>query len=146
MAKMVYPPNHGVAGRCQRCDAIFIGTNRQKYCSYACRKAVTYLPSPTINGLPSGTVGAMAELLVCTDLLKHGYYVFRAVSPSCYCDLFAKKDEKSFEIEVRTASQRHGKIEFAPKYQKGVNCLALFVKETCEILYRSPGTLEEIAI
>jgi len=40
--------------------------------------------------LPS-TVGAMAELCVAADLLRHGFEVFRAVSPHSTCDLAVLK-------------------------------------------------------
>jgi len=57
--------------------------------------------------LPS-TVGAMAELCVAADLLRHGFEVFRAVSPHSTCDLAVLKGGKLYRVEVkagyRTAS------------------------------------------
>lgn len=53
--------------------------------------------------LPTGTTGALNELLVCTDLLERGYHVFRSVSPSCPCDLVAyRPGQIPRRIEVKT--------------------------------------------
>ena len=54
-------------------------------------------------GISTGTVGAISELRVSVDLLAKGYEVFRALSPSCSCDLAVMKDSKLLRIEVRTA-------------------------------------------
>jgi hypothetical protein len=56
--------------------------------------------------LPTGTVGAMAELLAATDLLMKGFEVFRAVSPSASCDLAILKEGKLLKVEVRTGYKR----------------------------------------
>jgi len=67
------------------------------------------LPKPTekstyqLLDLSVGNKGAISELLVCVDLTKKGFEVFRAVSPACSCDLVARKGDKIFTIEVRTA-------------------------------------------
>jgi hypothetical protein len=55
------------------------------------------------NGLSSGTVGALQELRVSVDLMIRGYEVFRALSPSCSCDLMVLNGNKMLRIEVRTA-------------------------------------------
>jgi hypothetical protein len=52
--------------------------------------------------VPTGTVGAVAELLVAADLLKRGYEVFRAVSQACSCDLAVLKNGALLRVEVRT--------------------------------------------
>lgn len=90
----------------------------QKICSDACRKGWYGRYSP-VNGvkIPSGTVGAISELVVCSDLLKTGYSVFRSVSPSCFCDLIAIRDGVVKKIEVRTG-------------YRGVNGKILFPKNT----------------
>lgn len=49
-----------------------------------------------------GSKGDLSELLVCIDLMKKGYEVYRAVSPASYCDLLAIKGEEIKKIEVRT--------------------------------------------
>ena len=75
-------------------------------------------------GISTSTVGAIQELLVSVDLMEKGYHVFRALSPSCPCDLFALKDGKAFDIEVRTAyrkqdgsfSKNYHRLTNPPKY------------------------------
>jgi Holliday junction resolvase-like predicted endonuclease len=59
------------------------------------------LRSP-LRYLSRGNTGAVSELVVCADLLKKGYEVFRSVSPSSSCDLIVLKDGKTLTIEVRT--------------------------------------------
>lgn len=57
-------------------------------------------------GLSTGKVGAISELIVCADLLKKGWEVFRTVSQSCSCDLIVIKNKKILRIEVRTGRYR----------------------------------------
>lgn len=52
--------------------------------------------------IPSGTVGAINELLVCSDLLSKGYHVFRSVSQSCPCDLIILDKGSALRVEVKT--------------------------------------------
>lgn len=59
------------------------------------------------HSLCSGKVGAIAELLVCADLMKQGYQVFRAVSQSSDFDLVAIKNGKTNTIEVRSGTERN---------------------------------------
>lgn len=54
--------------------------------------------------LPSGTVGAISEILVSADLMKKGWDVYRALSPSSYCDLIAIKNDTILKLEVRTGT------------------------------------------
>ncbi len=82
-------------------------SSRWRYCSdecfraYRAKKYQTNNPKPT---MPTNTVGAIAELRVAVDLLSHGYHVFRAMSPSCPCDLAVLKDGKLLKIEARKVS------------------------------------------
>ena len=60
-----------------------------------------------------GTVGAMSEMMVAIHLMRLGYAVFRALSPSCFCDLMAVKDGRMLRIEARTGyTTPLGKIAF----------------------------------
>ncbi len=52
--------------------------------------------------LSSATVGAIHELKVAIDLLERGFQVFRALSPSCECDLALISAGKLFRVEVTT--------------------------------------------
>lgn len=77
-----------------------------KLCSPECRDkyySSIYKRSAITNSyLSSGTVGAISELIVASDMMLKGFAVFRALSPSCYCDLIAIKDNKFHHVEVRT--------------------------------------------
>lgn len=82
----------------------------QKYCSPKCSQIahqqrnlnrVTHQSSTTLS---TATVGTISELRVATDLLLKGYEVFRALSPSCSCDLAILKDSKLLKVEVKTGS------------------------------------------
>lgn len=76
-----------------------------RLCSTACRNEF-YIVKYKRHGknIPSGTVGAMAEMLASADLMEKGYSVFRSLSPSSYCDVIAvnPKYKKIIEVEVRT--------------------------------------------
>jgi hypothetical protein len=51
-------------------------------------------------------VGASSELLVCSDLLRAGYEVFRSVSLNCSCDLVAMKDGEIIRVECKTGYKK----------------------------------------
>lgn len=55
-----------------------------------------------ISKISPSTVGTISELKVAADLLKHGFAVFKAVSPNCYCDLYVTKRRKRYRVEVKT--------------------------------------------
>jgi Holliday junction resolvase-like predicted endonuclease len=56
--------------------------------------------------LPAATIGTISEMIVCQDLLRLGYYVFRSVSPNSPFDVIASKNGSLIKIEVRTASKK----------------------------------------
>ena len=58
--------------------------------------------------LPRGTVGAIHELVVATDLLKMGFHVFRSLSPACPCDLAILSNNKLIRVEVTTGYRSIG--------------------------------------
>jgi len=81
---------------------------RRKYCSHLCgikhQNEQHRKLNPFANkNLSTGTVGAISELKTAKDLLIKGYEVFRAISPSCSCDLAILKKGKLLRVEVRTA-------------------------------------------
>jgi PD-(D/E)XK endonuclease len=87
----------------------------KKYCSTRCKRAFKDKLNPVVSlsDLSTGTTGAIGELIASTDLLRKGYEVFRAISPSCSCDLIAVRGTKSLRIEVRTgAHSEKGTIQF----------------------------------
>lgn len=96
---------------------------RGKYCSDSCRlKRAAQIYHSHYDGpdgdLSTATVGAMHELLVCTELMKHNYYVFRAQSPACPCDLLAMKNRTLFRIEVTTGYHGTNKDSWPPKNER----------------------------
>ena len=91
---------------CKQCGNKITGQG-SKYCSYECRKLFTKMRYEIFNpvalkGATAGTTGAISELRVAVDLLAKGYHAFRALSPSCPCDLAILKDNQLLKVEVRT--------------------------------------------
>ncbi len=77
-------------------------------------------------GLSTGSVGAIAELIVSVDLMKRGYEVFRALSQACSCDLLALKHGVAIRVEVRSASyNKNGTIGFARSNIRGEQIAAV---------------------
>ena len=61
--------------------------------------------------ITSGSVGSISELIVCADLLKMGYHVFRSVSPNGPVDLMAFKGKSTLKVEVKTSRRNaSGKV------------------------------------
>jgi hypothetical protein len=119
---------------CEHCQKPFPYSKdkyRRKYCSIECRTA-RYCPSSTSH-LASGTAGAVSELRVCADLLLKEYEVFRAMSPSCSCDLMALKEGLIQRIEVRSGQKSiTGKI-FTSRLRFRADVMAIVL--TDEIIY-----------
>ena len=83
----------------------------QKYCNVNCRKKPNQAQYPGINRT---NAGAVSELLVCADLLKKGFEVFRSVSPVASCDLIVKKNNIIYDVEVKS---------FSPNTDNGIKLL-----------------------
>ena len=60
------------------------------------------MPKP----ISPGTSGAINELRIVVDLLSRGFDMFRAVSPSCSCDLIGLRDGRCYRIEVTKGKYR----------------------------------------
>lgn len=92
------------------------------------------------TGVPTGTVGAIAELEVATDLMKKGYEVFRSLSQSCSCDLAILKNKKLFRVEVKSAYRNSNNSVSYPEqsHNKGhkYDILALYLHRENKIIYR----------
>lgn len=95
--------------KCEVCgNAISARKKTAKYCSEKCKnlfwteRAKSLSPNNKVYNLSTGSIGAIAELMVCVDMMAMGYEVFRAISPSCSSDLIALKKSKAIRIEVRT--------------------------------------------
>lgn len=98
--------------KCLICGSLYQSRiKHQKYCSHECRlKAGRNAYTKVSGNLPTGTVGALSELLTSVDLLLKGYEVFRAISPACSCDLAVLKNHKLLRVEVRTGFYRGTKL------------------------------------
>ena len=126
---------------CLFCKKQFSTTiKHKKFCSITCRKNKhNEILGRTVYGdniIPSGSVGAIAELRVAAKLLEMGYSVFRAISQSCYCDLIAIKENKKLEIEVRTAYKAlSGKLAFSPVLRGTANIFGLYERNSGEIVF-----------
>jgi hypothetical protein len=76
-----------------------------KCCLNKCTTAKNAVPKNYGNAdLPTGTVGAISELVVCAKLMGHGWHVFRCQSPNAPFDLVAVKGDRIRKIEVRTGN------------------------------------------
>lgn len=84
----------------------------------------------------------MSEMLVCADLLKRGFSVFRSISPACSCDIvYLSTDQTLVRVEVKTAYRFHtGKVNYGrhPKQDGKHDLLALVFHKTNSIEYRPP--------
>lgn len=89
---------------CDQCGTVFrTALQKQRFCSKKCSKEYSYVtPGSTYPGLATGTVGAIAELRVCAELMAKGYDVFRSVSQHCSCDIAILKNRSLLRVEVRT--------------------------------------------
>lgn len=125
---------------CENCNNKFNASQaKQKFCSGNCRilsSRKTYGRFSTFNNLANGTVGALSELIVSADLLKKGYAVFRALSPSCFCDLIAVKDNLSYRVEVKTGYKgESSKITYVRPKKEKYDVLAVYISAKDEIYY-----------
>ncbi len=89
---------------CKGCNEKFEAKTHQLYCSKKCstdRVNSAFIKSG-LEHIATGTVGAIAELVVSADLMRKGYDVYRALSPSCNADILAIKGSEMKKYEVRT--------------------------------------------
>ena len=106
---------------CKHCSTPFEERGPKIFCSARCGNKFALKrwkeQNPHSNkGLPTSTVGAVHELVVCADLLRRGLHVFRSVSPSAVCDLAILDGNKLFRIEVTTGTRSiGGKLQYPTK-------------------------------
>lgn len=82
--------------------------SRAKYCSLKCKGLADVgirRPAYAVK-LHTGTIGALSEIVIASDLMRRGYHIFRAMSPASPFDLVAVNNDQMLRIEVRT-----GKIQ-----------------------------------
>lgn len=109
-----------VPAPCGFCGKLFI---RRKSVSIYCSSKCSQANSEKLHGFEdqpepysSGTVGAIYELRIATDLMLKGWYIFRALSPNGPVDLVAIKEDKILRVQVRKARRyrRSGRIAYRP--------------------------------
>lgn len=111
-------------------------TSKNK-CAKATKEAYRKLNPRLNDGLSPGTVGAIAELVIAVDLMKKGYEVFRAMSPSASCDLLVCKGGKFLRIEAKTATRQvNGAIVHGSHDPANSDAVALYDRLTETVLYR----------
>jgi len=82
------------------------------------------------------TIGTMAELVASTDLMNHGFEVFRALSPNASCDLVAKRGPLMLRIEVKATVMVDGLIRSRSANKRApVDHIALVIKDG-RVFYR----------
>ena len=119
--------------------------NQKRYCSKSCYsnygKAEYRAQNPHVGHCTTGQTGGLSELLVCADLLRQGYDVFRAVAQSCSCDLVVLCKGQLLRIEVKTAYRTKAGLKF-PGLRQGqaekFDILAMVWLDNNEIRYEPP--------
>ena len=125
--------------KCRMCDNWF--ESRQpntKVCSEKCRREWQNQTTGRYSdkSITGGTVGAISELSISADLMKKGYAVFRALSPSCFCDLVAFKNKKSLFIDVKTGYKGlSGNYNFPKNIQDNTDLFAIYIRKDSDIVY-----------
>jgi len=102
-----------------------------------------------LKDIPTGTVGAIGEMVVAVDLMKKGYSVFRALSPHCFCDLVAYRGNDSYKIECRTGYRniRTDSISFPKTIRDGVDIFAVYVMSDDKVYYFGrDGQIEDLRV
>lgn len=78
----------------------------QRFCSMKCKRQKAKNDWRQANqkkhNLPSASIGAIHEYLVGIDLLRRGFHVFRALSPSSPGDLAVLVGDRLLLVEVTT--------------------------------------------
>ncbi len=88
------------------------------YCSSRCAKSAEtrrHSHERVSYNTSTGSTGALSEMLVCAEMLRRGYHVFRSISPSCPCDLILMRDGRLIRAEVKsgTVYKKTGRIAYS---------------------------------
>lgn len=86
--------------------------------------------------LQSHVIGAMNEMLVCADLIRKGYEVFKAICNNS-CDIAILKNKILLRVEVTTGNifKINGKIHIPVKNKEKFDILAIVLKDG-KIIYQ----------
>lgn len=129
-----------ITKHCPFCRRRFTTKSKKKiYCRAQCQQdaANSRVPKPLTLNLPSGTVGALSEMIAASDLMSKGFGVFRALSPACHCDLIATTENMSYRIEVTTGHMVGDKLRWPPKQDVGHDVLAVVIAAEHRVVYFS---------
>lgn len=112
-----------------------------RFCSTACRvkhhNGRNYGDRPRAS-LSTSTTGAVAELMVAGNLMESGLHVFRALSPTCFCDLAVIHAPDVLMVEVRTAYRKKASDVITwPRTKERADFYGLYVREE-ELVYYHP--------
>ena len=127
---------------CKNCNEIIPEYKRKNsiFCCKSCR--IKYngknlsRKGRDIN-LSNGTIGAINELLVSTDLYYKGFNVFRSLSPSCPCDLIVTFDNSLKRVEVRSGLiTSNNKLRVTTSNKADLLAVVL---QTNQIIYFNPN-------
>lgn len=132
---------------CEYCKRQFRTTlSRQRFCATNCQRAATenvplVHPSQIEAGvqIPTSTAGAASELRAAADLMLRGFHVFRAMSPSCPCDLVVwRPSGPVIRVEVKTA--RVNSVTGVISFQKALRNIfdAICHVTPDEVIYEPP--------
>ena len=127
---------------CPICQQSFTGKNmkRRVYCSMECRDLHYHRLDPE-SDLAKGVIGAIHEMEVCSDLLRKGWDVFRAISSHRTCSLIIVYKEQLLRVQVAKADRRKdGAVKFnIALKRRRYDILALsFVNRTIEYFPELP--------
>lgn len=93
---------------CLYCQGSFPSATRMRrpFCSETCRDIANnkrFAEGIARRNMTRVGSGAFAELTVCADLLRRGYFVYRSVSPTSGCDIVVDCGGRLLRVEVKTA-------------------------------------------
>ena len=121
---------------CSLCGKEYLPVQtNQRYCSKECNNKYWRDKRANHLNLPTGTVGAMSELLVSVDLMRKGYEVYRALSQSSSSDILVLKDNLSYCFEIRTGLYNADKTLSFSKNNIRAKNIAIVVYEDMTIHY-----------
>lgn len=126
---------------CGSCGKEYKNTySKSKYCSNICRHNywndyAAREQTVASSSISKSTVGAISELMVCSDLMTKGYSVFRAISMNCFSDLIAIKGDKIYQVEVKTGRYRRDNKVVWPRGNTEGKCLAVYTFRDNKIHY-----------
>lgn len=96
-------------------------------------------------GINKASTGAISEMVVCADLLKMGFSVFRSISAACDCDIIAMKDGRIIRVEVKTAYKLPSGSILCPKKKSQAgkhDVLAMVFLRENSITYKPDGVIQ----